>query len=259
MPKALGRLEQKIVSKFPPRIQRFWEAYHQTVKVALFVMLFVAVAIIGVEARHASDSADKANREVRVFRQESPCTPLKPGGPPRDPKKCAINYAAGFGTLTPLQSCEFLQKGAGLITIGGEPIPPVTCKVPVKTQESREDGTAGSNNKLGNQSTDNESNGTGTNPGGGHQPSSQSPSGGQGGSGVGNPESPPSSPPVSPPDSSGGATGGSGSTPANPPVATNPATKSGLEEALGGVGTTVTEAKKGLCEINLAGIRVCVP
>lgn len=150
-PHGLGKLERKLYSKMPAPIQRFWTRYHQTFKVAIFVMLFVGIAIIGLEARHASHDADKAKSEVKLITQNSPCTPIAgPGSQPVNPKQCAENYATGFKTLTPLQSCEFLQKGAGLIQIGNQPLPEITCNVPQAVQESREAGKAGKNGKLGN-------------------------------------------------------------------------------------------------------------
>lgn len=295
MPNGLGKLQARAAARFP-RSAAFYRRYHTTITAIGIIIFVAAVAYIGISQHHTEGETSKVAKQVNVITKNSPCTPSAgPGSPPVHPKQCAENYATGFKTLTPLQSCEFLQKGAGLISIGGQPIPPVTCNVPQAVQESREAGKAGKNGKLDNKSGSESRNlpseGAGSptapseatkgspasespaaqTPGKSEQPKHEStpkheqkPSQGSEPSSGGSPTQSGggTSPAGSPEASTGTGSTGSGASEGggaigvegSPPVVTT----GGLEEVVGGVGHTVEEATKPLCEVGLAGIKVCL-
>lgn len=213
MPKGFGKIERKIYNKMPPRVQSFWCSYHTTVKQLLIGAIIAAIAVIGVEARNASETANQAKKEVKVFKQNSPCTPQENGEAER-PKQCRESFSKAVQTLTPLQSCHILQKGATIILIGGEPIPPVACILPDKKQ--RKDEREGSQKRAEEKTTSpTKSSGSAGNESTNHQGGNQhggkpSHHGGSGGNGQGGGSPHPTSPVGSPGDGEAGSGGSSG-------------------------------------------------
>lgn len=267
MPKALGKVEHKIAQKLPGPVTRFYENYHVTIKQLVLAMMIAAIAVIGLEARNAKDTATKAKTEVQVIKQSANCAPDESGNP-LHPKKCAASISTGFRTLSPRQACELLQKGSKVIFIGGQPIPPVTCDVPQR-RESR-DTAAGANGKVGSTGAGDVAS-PASSPAG--SPEDQTPGAApqQQGSGGQPSQDQEDSPGGSAPEGDGGSspTGSPGSS-GDSPIVTNPpadsggggsesgASKGGLEETADGVGKTVEEVIKPLCEPGLLGVRVCI-
>lgn len=127
MPQGIVRLRNAIAQKFP-RLSRIYTNYHTTIS-ALAIISFVAfVAYIGISQHTTEVAVTHVQGDVSIIKQQSSCSP-KPDGRPKNPKQCKENFDTIIHKiLTPLQACEFLERGAPLIQIGGKPIPQVECR-----------------------------------------------------------------------------------------------------------------------------------
>ena len=175
MPKLIGRFERSVKRRFP----RFatWvgdvnEDYGHSIRIGA-VLIFISatvglIAYLGIELNNAGEDIDQVKGDVQVFQQNTPCTP-RPDGQPTNKAQCRENFNTTIQrVLTPLQACEFLKRGASLITIGGRPIPPVTCVPPAPRVETNDEATGGSTTATSDSSVDSQEGGSGS-PGGGGQ------------------------------------------------------------------------------------------
>lgn len=259
MPEGVGKLRVAARKKFP-RTFRFYDRYHTTITALAIIIFVAAVAYIGVQARETATTVTQVRGDVNVIKQQSACSP-KPNGRPNNPKACEENFNTIIHKiLTPLQACEFLERGAPLIQIGGRPIPPVHCvkeleRAPSQPNSSsqstpNQDATSPASNPASSGSPGTSS------PGGsgGGQGNGKQPSGGQGGGKGGSPSNPGGE--GAPGGSPGGPEGGGGNEGGSGGGGESGGSSSGVGKVVEGAGEVVNEV---LCTVNaLTGVEVCI-
>lgn len=147
MPQGIGRLREAAKRKFP-RTYGIYEHYHTTIT-ALTIIAFVAVvAYIGINQQQTETTVTHIRGDVNIIKRQSACSPRR-DGKPRNAKACKANFNTIIHKiLTPLQACEFLERGAPLIKIGGQPIPHVECVESRPASKSSDQKPSGAKQKV---------------------------------------------------------------------------------------------------------------